>query len=137
MSLLLDGLGHTTPIAIAVVRHHDSPRLKTVVRELFARVGDDKTPWTALSVEPWDGEGSREVEGATDTAVWYHAGKPPVAIRWGLSRDPTQEFAPQALLSTHPAQTPAQMLPWCVRRWTLEVTFAEARAPLGLETQRQ
>jgi hypothetical protein len=29
------------------------------------------------------------------------------------------------------------MLPWCGRRWTLEFTFEEARAHLGLETQRQ
>ena len=29
------------------------------------------------------------------------------------------------------------MLPWFVRRWTLEVTFEEARAHLGMETQRQ
>ena len=29
------------------------------------------------------------------------------------------------------------MLPWFVRRWTMEVTWEEARAPLGMETQRQ
>ncbi len=30
-----------------------------------------------------------------------------------------------------------QILEWFVRRWTMEVTFEEARAHLGLETQRQ
>src|SRR5262249_48722074 len=30
-----------------------------------------------------------------------------------------------------------QMLAWFVRRWTMEVTFEEARAHLGMETQRQ
>ena len=29
------------------------------------------------------------------------------------------------------------MLAWFVRRWTMEVTFEEARAHLGIETQRQ
>jgi hypothetical protein len=29
------------------------------------------------------------------------------------------------------------MLVWFVRRWTMEVTFEEARAHLGMETQRQ
>ena len=29
------------------------------------------------------------------------------------------------------------MLTWFVRRWTMEVTFEEARAHLGMETQRQ
>ena len=30
-----------------------------------------------------------------------------------------------------------QILTWFVRRWTVEVTFEEARAHLGMETQRQ
>jgi hypothetical protein len=41
------------------------------------------------------------------------------------------------LLSTHPAHTPAQIVTWFVRRWTMEVTFEEARAHQGMETQRQ
>jgi hypothetical protein len=90
-----------------------------------------------LLVEQWYGEGPREVEVATDTAVWYHTGKPPVAIRWVLIRDPKQAFKPQALLSTNLEHTPEQILPWFVRRWTMEVTFEEARAHLGMETQRQ
>jgi len=114
------------------------PRLKGQRRPtLAAGLTEEKTPWTALIVEPWYGEGPREVEVATDTAVWYHAGKPPVAIRWVLMRDPQQAFDSQALRSTHPAHTPAPMLPWFVRRWAMEVTFEEARAHLGMETQRQ
>jgi hypothetical protein len=76
------------------------------------------------------------VEVATDTAVWYHAGKPPVPIRWVLMRDPHQSFEAQALLSTNLDQTPEQILPWCIRGWTMEVTREEARAHRGLETQR-
>jgi hypothetical protein len=30
-----------------------------------------------------------------------------------------------------------EILPWVVMRWSLEVTFEEARAHLGFETQRQ
>ena len=30
-----------------------------------------------------------------------------------------------------------QILTWFVRRWRMEVTFEEARAHLGMETQRQ
>jgi hypothetical protein len=60
-----------------------------------------------------------------------------VAIRWGLIRDPQERFKPQALLSTHLEHTCEQMLTWFVRRWTMAVTFAEARAHLGMETQRQ
>jgi hypothetical protein len=104
---------------------------------LEAVLVDEKTPWTSLLVEQWDGEGPRHVEVATDTTVWYHTGKPPVALRWVLIRDPQKCCKPQALLSTNLAHTPAQMLPWFVQRWTLEVTCEAARAHLGMETQRQ
>ena len=114
------------------------PRLKGKRRPtLEAVLADERTPWTMVRVEQWYGAGPREVEVATDTAVWYHAGKPPVAIRWLLIRDPQQEFDPQALLSTQLDHTPEQMLTWFVRRWTMEVTCEEARAHLGMETQRQ
>jgi hypothetical protein len=114
------------------------PRLKGKRRPtLEAVLADARTPWTTLIIEQWYGEGPREVEVATDTAVWYHTGKPPVAIRWVLIRDPKQAFKPQALLSTNLEPTPEQILPWFVRRWTMEVTFEEARAHLGMETQRQ
>jgi hypothetical protein len=41
------------------------------------------------------------------------------------------------LLSTHLDHTSHQILTWFVRRWTVEVTLEEARAHLGMETQRQ
>jgi hypothetical protein len=114
------------------------PRLKGKRRPtLEAVVTAERTQWSTVIVEQWYGEGPREVEIATDTAVWYHTGKPPVAIRWVLIRDPQEDFKPQALLSTNLEHTPAQMLTWFVRRWTMEVTFEEARAHLGMETQRQ
>jgi hypothetical protein len=114
------------------------PRLKGKRRPTLEAVcNDEETEWTTLKVDQWYGEGPREVEVATDTAVWYHAGKPPVAIRWVLIRDPQKRFKPQALLSTDLDHTPQQILTWFVRRWTMEVTFEEARAHLGMETQRQ
>jgi hypothetical protein len=114
------------------------PRLKGKRRPPLQQVADDPTtPWTKLKLTPWYGEAQREVEVCTDTAIWYHAGKAPVAVRWVLIRDPQDEFATQALLSTNLAHAPQQMLEWFVRRWTIEVTFEEARAHLGIETQRQ
>jgi hypothetical protein len=114
------------------------PRLKGKRRPtLEAVLTAKKTQWTTVLVAQWYGTGPREVEVATDVAVWYHTGKPPVAIRWVLIRAPQKGFKPQALLSTNLEHTPEQMLPWFVRRWTMEVTFEEARAHLGMETQRQ
>nr|MBA3442101.1 hypothetical protein [Pyrinomonadaceae bacterium] len=64
-------------------------------------------------------------------------GMPAVPIRWVLVRDPEEVFDAQAFLSTNLEVAPQQMLEWFVRRWTVEVTFEEARAHLGVETQRQ
>jgi hypothetical protein len=114
------------------------PRLKGKRRPTLETVlADEKTPWSTLTIDDWYGEGPREVDVATNTAVWYHTGKAPVAIRWVLIRDPQKRFKPQALLSTNLEHTSAQMLTWFVCRWTMEVTFEEARAHLGMETQRQ
>jgi hypothetical protein len=54
-----------------------------------------------------------------------------------LGRDPHGTFEPQALLCTDLTVDPVQILEWFGRRWRLEVTWQEARAHLGTETQRQ
>ena len=103
---------------------------------LAARLQDPQTAWQALTVR-WYGGTDRAIEVATATAVWYHSGLPPVALRWVLVRDPAGEFDPQALLCTDPTVSAQQIVEWFVLRWQLEVTFHEARAHLGVETQRQ
>jgi hypothetical protein len=42
-----------------------------------------------------------------------------------------------ALLCTDLGAKPAEVLGWFVRRWSVEVTFAEARRHPGLETRRR
>jgi hypothetical protein len=88
-------------------------------------------------VPGWYGAGERTIEITSATAVWRHGGLPVVPIRWVLIRDPENRFAPQALLCTDPLRDPAQIVGWFVQRWQVEVTFQEARAHLGVETQRQ
>jgi DDE superfamily endonuclease len=98
---------------------------------------DAATSWHRVTMSGWYGEGERRVEFASGTAVWRHAGMPVVPIRWVLVRDPVGRFNPQALLCTDTTQNPEQVLRWFIQRWQLEVTLAETRAHLGVETQRQ
>src|SRR5512135_2306272 len=105
--------------------------------KLAQRLAQQETPWQQVTVPDWYGEHERSVEILSGTAVWYHAGLPVVPIRWVLVRDPAGQFAPQAFLCTDLEADPVQILTWFVLRWRLEVTFEEARAHLGLETQRQ
>ena len=103
---------------------------------LEARLADPNTTWERVSVA-WYGRSTRTVELASATAVWYHSGLPVVPLRWVLIRDALGKFEPQALLCTDLELTARQIVEWFVMRWQLEVTFEEARAHLGIETQRQ
>ena len=105
--------------------------------KLSQHLADPATQWQPHTVALWYGRTNRRVEIATGTAVWYHAGLPPVPIRWLLVRDPTGELETHAFLATDLDVTPQDMLQWFVRRWQIEVTFEEVRAHLGVETQRQ
>jgi hypothetical protein len=60
-----------------------------------------------------------------------------VAIRDVLVADPEGKLRMEAFCCTDLQATPEQILPWVVMRWSVEVTFEEVRAHLGLETQRQ
>lgn len=98
---------------------------------------DLRTRWKKVVIPDWYGEGQRVVEITSNTAVWFHTGKPPLPIRWVLIRDPKGKFKSQALLCTDLTEKPEQILKWFVMRWRLEVTFHEVRDHLGVETQRQ
>lgn len=108
------------------------PRLPT----LKARLEDPSTVWTRCSL-PWYSGKTRELDLLTDTAVWFRSGQPPVPIRWVMLRDPEGKFDPQALVSNEQALSAEQIVGYFLRRWQVEVTFAETRAHLGVETQRQ
>ena len=51
--------------------------------------------------------------------------------------DVADEFEPRGFLCADPAADPLDVRRWFVRRWSVEVTFAEVRRHLGVETQRQ
>ena len=114
------------------------PRIKGARRPSpQQRLADPKTKWQKIKLENWYGGGTREVEVYSETCLWGTTGKPYVPVRWVLVRDVRGEFEPCAFLSTELAHDPRQILTWFVRRWRMEVTFEEARAHLGIETQRQ
>jgi DDE superfamily endonuclease len=104
---------------------------------LRQRITNPKTRWRRITVPHWYGAGPRTLQVATGTAVWYRVSLPVVPLRWVLIRDPQQPFRTQALLCTDLGVEPAQIVQWFVWRWQLETTYAEVRAHLGVETQRQ
>jgi hypothetical protein len=114
------------------------PRIKGERLPNLSVVAEDPTTvWKHTTIANWYGEREREVEIASQTAVWYSTGLFAVPLRWVLLRDPQGEFATQALLCTDLEADPEKIVCWFVTRWQLEVTFQEARRHLGFETQRQ
>jgi hypothetical protein len=97
---------------------------------------DEETVWHKLTMD-WYGQGTRSLEICTGTALWYRSGHDPLSIRWVLTRDPSGKHPAKALFSTDPTQTAEQIIRDFMKRWSLEVTFEESRALLGIETQRQ
>jgi hypothetical protein len=58
-------------------------------------------------------------------------------MRVVLVADPEAKLRMEACFCTDLQATPVEILRWVVMRWSVEVTCEEARAQLGLETQRQ
>lgn len=103
---------------------------------LKQRLASRRTRWHRLLVSGWYGRAERAVEIVSGTALWNNPGHR-VPIRYVLVRDPSGELEPQAFLCTDLDADPLDILRWFVRRWAIEVTFAEVRRHLGVETQRQ
>jgi hypothetical protein len=70
-------------------------RLKgKATKKLSERLTDRHTRWQTVQL-PWYGQPARRLRLASGTAVWYDGGKPPVAIRWVLVRDPKNVLPPK------------------------------------------
>ncbi len=106
--------------------------------KLRDRLGDRATVWRRVvgpSRTDWRSGGW--IEYAAGTALWHHPGRPIVPVLWILVRYPDGRREPEAFLCTDLTASPREALAWYDRRWAVETTYQEARAHLGVETQRQ
>src|SRR5918992_2840175 len=94
------------------------------------------TPWETVEVDWYRGQ-RKKLWIFSRTALWYTPRWSPVSIRYVLVGDPEGKLRMEAFFSTDLEASPAQILQWVIMRWSVEVTFEESRAHLGLETQRQ
>ena len=118
-------------------KHRGRPPVVGARLPNLAQVAVQPTTRWHRSLVPWYGGTHKVVDWTTGTALWYTTGTPPLPIRWVLVRDPQGERPTRAFFSTDTAHGAVNMIAAFVNRWPLEVTFEEARAHLGLETQRQ
>jgi DDE superfamily endonuclease len=84
----------------------------------------------------WYGGGRRTVEVVTGTGHWYRIGAGLVPVRWAFVHDLTGTHRDEYFFTTDRAMTAKQIIETYTGRWSLETTFQELRAYLGLETTR-
>jgi len=84
----------------------------------------------------WYGGGRRRVDVVGEAAHWLKSGRGLVALRWVSVRDRTGTHRDEFLDTTDPSLTPVEIVSYYCGRWSIETTFQEMRAHLGLETTR-
>lgn len=112
------------------------PRKGKRQRSLAIWAARSDTPWQESTVN-WYGGERKAVKLFSLTGLWYTPGYQPVEVRYVIVRDPEGELRDEAFFCTKLEATPEQIIEWVVMRWSVETTFEEGRAHLGIETQRQ
>lgn len=100
------------------------------------RAADAATLWQEKELN-WYGGKKKKMLLYWQTALWQTEGEAPVEICYLIARDPEGRLRDEFFATTRLDATPEQILAWVVMRWSVEVTFEEAREHLGMETQRQ
>lgn len=113
------------------------PRVKgEALPKLNIVLEDPKTEWQSVNIGWYDGS-EQSIQVASGTGVWYRIGLSVLPVRWALTRDPEGNREPRAYLCTDQSLSAVEVVSLFIKRWTVEVTFEESRAHMGVETQRQ
>jgi hypothetical protein len=112
------------------------PKKGSRQRRLTEWASRQDTPWQEIEVD-WYGGRHKSMQVFSRTGLWHRRGCDPVAIRYVMARDHDGRQSDAAYFCTDERYEPEEILKYVVQRWSVEVTFEEARAHLGLETQRQ
>jgi len=104
--------------------------------KLKKRAQDRHQKWVESEIN-WYGGKKKTLTYVTGISLWYKAGERPLPVRWVLVIDPEKPDRPEAFFSTDTAMNATKIIEYFVLRWNIEGTFQEARAHLGVETQRQ
>lgn len=94
---------------------------------------DKKQKWVRL-LAPWYSQKTKELDVLTGTCLWYHNTVGGVPIRWILTRDPSGENKPIAILVTDLRICAEEAITLFVGRWPIETTFQEINQHLGIKS---
>ncbi len=94
-----------------------------------------KSPRQCITTR-WYGATRRRVEIVSAVGHWYRAGKGLVAVRWVFVHCPGSERKDEYFFTTDLRLSPKSIIEIYTERWSIEVTYEDARAYLGLGTTR-
>ena len=84
----------------------------------------------------WYGGKGRRVQFVSGTGHWYKGGGGLVPVRWVFVHDLEGTHEDRYFYSTDPSLSPSAIITLYTGRWSIEVTFQEARRHLGFHTPR-
>lgn len=113
------------------------PLVGAPLADMEKQLTDKDVNWTRLIFSEWYGNRNKEMMIISGVAIWHKSNRVMVKIQWVLIKDPEEKLDPVLLACTDTTLLAEKIVTFFVRRWRVEVTFAEVRRHLGVETQRQ
>ncbi len=113
------------------------PPVGDPLQSMEERLEDENTNWTSVVFTEWYGNRDKEMLMTSGIAIWRKSNTEIAKIKWVLLKDPEGQLDPVLLGCTDWEADSKDIVRFFVRRWRVEVTFAEVRRHLGVETQRQ
>jgi len=108
------------------------------ILEMNRRLTDLRIKWQPVTFTEWYGSKEMEMLITSGTSIWTSGEKGEfIWVKWVLVKDPSGKLDPVLLACTDLEASMEDIVRFFVRRWQVEVTFAEVRRHLGVETQRQ
>lgn len=113
------------------------PKIGSRILAMDKRQNDKRVKWIEVVFDEWYGETQKKMMITSGKAIWSRHTGESVPVQWVLVVDPEGKLAPTLLSCTDLDTEAIDIVRYFVRRWRVEVTFAEVRRHLGVETQRQ
>jgi hypothetical protein len=114
------------------------PKKGKRILEMKRRLTDLRVKWQPVIFTEWYGGKEMEMLITSGVSIWTSGGKGELIwVKWVFIKDPSGKLEPVLLDCTDLDASREDIVRFFVRRWQVEVTFAEVRRHLGVETQRQ
>jgi len=113
------------------------PKIGARILGMVKRLTDGRVKWTEGVFTEWYGKKNKKMLITSGKAIWSRNKDQKVELHRVLIKDPQGKMEPVLIACSDLTASPVDIVRYFVRRWQVEVTFAELRRHLGVETQRR